>query len=536
MHSLLQPLIKYRCGASILAIASLLFVILALPVHADEIVYFEDFEDGVFDNCTNLNGDITTGSAYSGSKKFSDTNIGGDCNSNFIASSTGIFTYTVYIKKEGTSNADIVIEGGESPSSSGIYIRMASNSGSANPADDGKILVCANAGCTGTNARAELGSWGSGWHKVQIVQNGDSIVSKLDDSGSWLPITALSSQTGIRLNFNGNNRIQIDDFSIYAGDPTENQITDNSTICGYGLDDDVCILSITPAPGSVIATTTNGMAVNMTYTTGIEDHCYILCTSYVRVGIIDRTDPTRTKAIYAEEIPAAGEQTYYHFFSNVDSAGTYSVEVDFYNIYAFNSLQTDKLFYTYLFYNGKVSTQSELNAANDAYRENNYVNVDAIEEGSADIGNPDDPGVIVRLFRDAYLDFLHLPPWGYIVVFNDTFNNATSTAIADLTIEFPTSSPAYGQSLVLPLTSSASNTSAYISAAGTTVDGLDSWEQIMKYWTLFWYLVFALWVVREIFGVWNFGSTDTNTLNLSKSKVVGNQRVDNRGSTLDLRK
>jgi len=321
---------------SILALASLLFVIVLFPqsASADEIVYFEDFEDGVFNNCTNANSGITSGSAYSGTKKFIDTDSG-DCNANLIASSTGIHTYTFYAKKVGGSNVDLQFEGGESGvSASGVF---SIQFGVSSPSE---IKLCQYSTCTGSGNSQVLGNWStSEYTKVQIVQNGDSIVARINDTGSWLGIVSSGgSQTATRLSLEGTERWYIDDFSIYAGD-----VNSQSTVSGSGgCSTCTRIISTDPAMGEYIATTTTGYMVNATYfvadgaNTGSQanDFCNSIfairaCTTKIQINI-NRADNADVY-LYEEIVPASGEQYIQHYFEEINSAGTYWYEIRIYN-------------------------------------------------------------------------------------------------------------------------------------------------------------------------------------------------------------
>jgi len=104
-------------------------------------------------------------------------------------------------------------------------------------------------------------------------------------------------------------------------------------------------------------------------------------------------------------------------------------------------------------------------------------------------------------------------------------------------MSFPTSSVAHGKTLDLNLTDGFSGTIDQINANGVTTSHGNQFETFLYYWNLLWYIMFAIWIAREVMGSFsNVDLSDRNTLDLSNSKVSGGRRVDNQKGTLDLRK
>jgi len=519
---------------TLLALASFFFVFWAFPAQADEIVYFEDFEDGVFNNCTNFNSLITSGSAYSGAKKLTEGSTSPSaCSSDlFIAASSTIYTYTMYIHDGSTSDfADLRFQ-----TSSGQFVFIVSFS-------DADIAVCESTTSCGSGNGVSLGSDNGNWRKLQIIQNGDSIVARLDDTGSWQQFTTTTDIAATKIRWDeSSDRMWIDDLSVYSGD--SNDSSTQTSVC------DTCtrVISTDPSMGEYVATTTTGYMVNATYfvANGVQtgssenDFCSGLsflrvCTTKIQINV-KRADSAEVW-VYAEEVPDNGQQYIQHFFSEINSAGTYWLEIRIYNQFIGDHYlpSEEVLYYVSKFYIGTPTTQAALDSfwgTTDITARN-----ELIEEGSIDPGDLTSPGLIPRLFTKTYDDFVHLPPWGYAVVFNDTLQNGTSTALGTLTMSFPTSSVAHGKTLDLNLTDGFSGAIDQINANGVTTSHGNQFETFLYYWNLLWYIMFAIWIAREVMGSFsNVDLSDRNTLDLSNSKVSGGRRVDNQKGTLDLRK
>jgi len=525
----------YKYQRTLLALASLLIVFWAFPVHADEIVYFEDFEDSTFSNCTNFNTGITSGNSYSGSKKLDLDGLesinSGDCNANFIASSTGIHTYTFYHRYDDSTTKRYNFE-----SSTGGVFSVCFQ------ATDEEVRLAPYLGCSGGSA-VVIGSGSySEYVKVQIVQNGDSIVARLNDTGMWYNVLSTTGETAIRLNISGSGSAFMDDLSIYAGDSNDSQ--NQSSVCS------TCtrVISTDPSTGEYVATTTTGYMVSADYfvANGLQtgssenDFCSGLsflrvCTTKIQINV-KRADSTQVY-IYAEEVPDDGQQYIQHFFSEINSAGTYWLEIRIYNEFIGNNYlpSEDVLYYISKFYIGTPTSQAALDSfwgTTELTERNEF-----IEEGSIDPGDLTSPGLIPRLFSKTFDDFVHLPPWGYAVVFNDTLQNGTSTALGTLTMSFPTSSVAHGKTLELPLTTGFSGAITQINANGVTTSHGNQFETFLYYWNMIWYIMFAIWIAREVMGAFSNVDLSSNDLDLSKSKLDSSgRRVDNKRGTLDLRK
>jgi len=481
-----------------LALASLLFVFWAFPVHADEIVYFEDFEDGVFSGCTSFDSLITTGSAYSGTKRLEEGvgGLSGNCPVDMWSASSSILTYTFYMQSGNGSSGDFIFRSSEINTVFNIQM---------NSPSPGHISLCkSTTECSGSNAK-DLGSF-TGWAKVQVVQNGDSIVARLNDTGAWQNIVSGTSVNASHVRLDeSSNRYNIDDLSVYSGDSNDTQgQTSACPTCTR-------IISTDPSMGEYIATTTTGYMVNATYfvangaqtSSSENDFCSGLsflriCTTKIQINV-KRADSTQVY-IYAEEVPDDGEQYIQHFFEEINSAGTYWLEIRIYNEFVGNDLLPSEeiLYYISKFYVGTPTSQSAL----EAFWGTTDINArnELIEEGSIDPGDLTSPGLIPRLFSKTFDDFLHLPPWGYAVVFNDTMQNGTSTALGTLTMSFPTSSVAYGKTLDLSLTDGFSTAIDDININGVTSEYGNQFATFLHYWNLLWYIMFALWIAKEVMG------------------------------------
>jgi len=525
--SFCEETVKKSAGATILAIASLFIVFFFFPslVHADEIVYFEDFEDGVFNGCSELNGAITTGSAYSGSKKLSEGSVANSvvCSSNLYSTTTSIYTYTFYLDKIGISNADIDFK----YAATNLAIFRVS-------LFDSEVEVNG----------VVVGAYPSDWFKVQVVQNGDSLVARVDDTGPWVQVDTTSGRTypatGIKFD-ESDNRVNLDDFSVYSGDSADSNLGVNCSTCTR-------VVSIDPSPGEHLATSTAGQQVTVVYyvSDGLvssDDYCNQVfgigvCTTKISVGV--KSVVSSEIYTYVEEVSAGGEElSFFHFYDQINHSGTYWIEVRIYNTYVggsyVNALNEEVLYYVSTFYIGTPNTPEEIAGY---VAENGLTDrVERAEAGSLESGTLDDPSFVSRAFEDLTHEFLLFPPWGYITIFNETLQNGTSTAIGTMNLSFATSSPAYGKTLSLPITGASEDGIQYLRDHGVTGDQGDSWDTAIYYWNLFWYIAFIIWLMRELFGLFSGVNLDsTHTVDLSKSRVVGNQRVDNKRGTLDLRK
>jgi len=275
------------------------------------------------------------------------------------------------------------------------------------------------------------------------------------------------------------------------------------------------VISTLPSSGQTLATTTNGYTTVVQYYITEDDHCLALCESFAEISI--QKVATSDKYIYNEAIPAYGYGTIAHNFSQINATGTYVMEIRLYNEWIFGAFRNEQLWQIQKFYVGSPTSQAVIDAYASSSRETGFNSIANIEAGSDDIGSQNSPGVISMALRDTFTQFLYLPPWGYVVMFNTTLMNGTTTAVTDLTIQFSSSSPAYGKTLTLPIDSGIDNALAQIDALGPSGEYGDTVATIMHYWALLWYGAFLLWIIMQLTGI-SFGTN--NNKNTSHIKDV----------------
>jgi len=256
------------------------------------------------------------------------------------------------------------------------------------------------------------------------------------------------------------------------------------------------ITSHDPEVGETVATSTN--TINIGYYISEDDYCSsLLCQSYIKIGVLEPL--SSTKMVYVGEVMRQGNNTFSHTFTDMGYAtGTVTTEIEIFNDYTILPTNT-KLLEVYKWYKVTANTEAETQAYASTTRSNDWETQISIDEGSLDVGSTDNPNIISRVFVDTVNDFLRLPPWGYIYVFNDTMQNPTATDIATTTLThtFPAGMPAEGLSITLDVASGVSSTIAMIrQQTVSTIDG-DPFDKFLEYWETIWYIIFALWVIRE---------------------------------------
>jgi len=209
------------------------------------------------------------------------------------------------------------------------------------------------------------------------------------------------------------------------------------------------------------------------------------------------------------------------------------------NSYLFGLTKSEVLWEVRKFNVGSATTFSQAQAYASSSREDNWNTVLNLEEGSDDIGTQDSPGVIAQIFRDTVTEFMLLPPWGYIVLFNQKMASGTaSTTYSDIAISFPDSSPVAGLTGTLPLKSAVEDAIQTVRDNGYTSEYGDSWDTIQYYWVLFWYVVFLFWFLREIAGIggFSFGSRSNISEEQKQSMTLRVGKGSGSPGTIDMRR
>jgi len=281
-----------------------------------------------------------------------------------------------------------------------------------------------------------------------------------------------------------------------------------------------------PDVGEVLPSNTDGYFYYLEYYINDDDYCSIWCETFIEVAIQHATGTE--KYFYNLAVNQAGLNNLTHLFTQISDQGTYVAEIRLYNEWIFGSFRVDKIWEFRKFYVGAETPQAAIDAMASTSRQNNWNNVDIIEDGAEDIGSQESGGVIALGLRDIVSEFAHLPPWGYVVIFNEIIQNGTSTALGTLSISFATASPAFGKTVDLNLTSGFADAIGIIRSEGVTGEFGDSFDTFLHWWELLWYTVFAIWLISTILG-----------FNLLSTVTSNKQQLDQqtrKKMTLDMRK
>lgn len=125
-------------------------------------------------------------------------------------------------------------------------------------------------------------------------------------------------------------------------------------------------------------------------------------------------------------------------------------------------------------------------------------------------------GALVTSFKN---DILRKFPWGYGTRIYDLLYNATSSAtttLPSIAFTMPSNMPVSGSFDFSPWQPIAEVVAELETATTSTMEGTVM-DNFLFYWNTLWYIVFGLWLMREIYGTWN-------DVDLSKStNNVGNK-------------
>lgn len=269
-----------------------------------------------------------------------------------------------------------------------------------------------------------------------------------------------------------------------------------------------CIASTDPYQDEQMATGTASYVVSADYYVNSDDFCggfsSIYCTTYISMSL---TPPLSTqKYEYVQEVGASDTLENITYPYNLPDSGTYTVTFTVYNRYItewlFGSSYDPKYIYILTFYVGTPNTAAEKEAYQNELRADNYNIVSNLQDGSDDIGTTDTPGVLALALNDTVNTFLHLPPWGYVTVFNQSLQNGTTTGLSDnFTLSFATSSPLHGMTLALPMRAAVDDSISFISAVPASTDQGNMWETFLYWWEKMWYMIFIIWLISELLGL-----------------------------------
>jgi len=118
---------------------------------------------------------------------------------------------------------------------------------------------------------------------------------------------------------------------------------------------------------------------------------------------------------------------------------------------------------------------------------------------------------------------LLLPPLGYIIHFVDIMANPATTTIPSILISFQPGTPGFGHELTLNPQTGLEDSLTYLNSFNIT--GMDNGvvEEFLFYWNTLWYIMFIIWIIRNIAGVFNISASVQDTshireLNMKKPR------------------
>jgi len=300
-------------------------------------------------------------------------------------------------------------------------------------------------------------------------------------------------------------QIQITDIGSYGDVYVDNIFISgvNSGLTLGGVQCTTCTRIIEfwdPENGETLAGTTTAQDLDFTYFVSTDD--FVQADTYVKYRIqhalyypsaINQYIATVQEA--TQFVPQSGITT--HFYSTLSKllyTGTYNLQAEIYTeelIEApwWNPFADDETVKTVLatksliFYVATATTQADYQ-----YQEQenlfNQAQIDAVQdEGFKDYVD----GIFNKL--------KYSPPFGYATLIADMWLATTSsTSALELTLTGTGTSPLAGHTLTLNLGDAIDDGIDTINAQG------QMWDKFMDLWNLFWYVMLAFWIIREIFG------------------------------------
>jgi len=501
--------------------------------------YYENF-DGYADN-----SNVTDIPGWEGQTDWEVTNnfslsaphsVG--CNaSGCITTDSDIPRYTVPSTTEGvyTINASVMnVRLGQPFSEFAIYVNNSNSSNDTKLCDVSLSASNFAVSANGNTSSVTVTATSSTWYNIQMVidQNQHICSGSFNNATStaWVGTSTTIPISNVWIEGDSQSTYDsyFDNFALYYSESqtSSSTVTSQCTTCTR-------VISRSPDIDETVPTTTNGIPLIVEYYVSEDDFCSnLFCQTNISIATQGATN--NEKFVYAEEVSAQGTGDISHFFTQINSSGTYIFEIKIFNNYPLIPTN-DKLWEITKFHIGAPTSSSTLATYASSTRASGYQTVTTIEEGSEEAGTADSPGVIALGVQGIFNDFASLPPWGYIWVFNQTLQNGTTTAISDIVVSFPTSSPAHGTTLTLPLSSGVLNSIDFINNEGFTSQYGNTFETITYWWEFFWYILFAFWVIKETAGLVSFGSSTPdrgqgriNTVDMRSTNRYGTRDINMR--------
>ena len=289
------------------------------------------------------------------------------------------------------------------------------------------------------------------------------------------------------------------------------------------FDCDTCtrIISHEPYTDEVLASTTSGYMVSADVYVNADD-LGLGNDGYIQFWLSPplSDEVHKSSPIPIESLDTTETYLYYYNSSYISATGTYTMSIHVVDegFYWDNDIRN-----TYFsFALGTENTATETQAYYETSRANDFETENYIE------GIIEEPGKLALLIDDVFSDFIHLPPFGYVVIFVETMQNGTSTALDDLTMGFASSSPLAGTTISLDIAGGFEQAIQTIRDEGVNGENGDSFDTFMYYWELMFYIAFAFWLVKELLGlsmVGSFGYSGGDTEQLRYHKKVGKGEI-----------
>jgi len=279
------------------------------------------------------------------------------------------------------------------------------------------------------------------------------------------------------------------------------------------------ILSVEPAVGSTVATTTS-LYTETSFYVAPEDFANILGDSFLTITLTNN-QAIEEKVVF--EIYNSGTSSVSHYFSNTTVSGPFTVSFNMHNDYP---LIPDIVFYNFIYKAYFATTSKAGGVSFEEWVQDHQANIGIMNAsfgsiscefdfpvGSDDFSCiweyivagifPATPEAKQKLY-DQFSQLALLKPWGYLSHFFSIIHNPATTTIPYLTISFPEESVAYGLTLALPVETAIENSLAEIEAFQPGV-----LDDFLFYWNTLWYIVFAFWIFSKVSGISNLQITNT---------------------------
>jgi len=93
---------------------------------------------------------------------------------------------------------------------------------------------------------------------------------------------------------------------------------------------------------------------------------------------------------------------------------------------------------------------------------------------------------------------IYLPPWGYGTMVYTTLLNPATTTVPTLSLSFLEGTPGENITMTLNVTEGITMFNNTLNASSTSYAGTYG-EQLLYYWNWLWYILFGIWIIREVF-------------------------------------